>query len=342
MALMITLGYVYWLYEVENEEFERPGDEPLNNKEIYALVGAGLVLLTILYQYNVKPLKMLIATIDGQRAWASGQVALTFEEYERALGYNTVLDRDSRTSMNRLLASGLGPLSKVSAEEAKKILDFNIEQAKINVDYNPGDSLNQMLLAQLYNSVAAHYRGDQDKFFFYSDQALDAINASIAATPGRTPVYFQKAQIQITRDDKDGAITTLKEAAELNPNYEPAFCHLGKTLHYFKQTEEAFEYIDKCLTIRDGRGAKELAPSGFAKIIANHYIEQKDWQKVIYIYEALTGRLEKNNVENWINLAKLYAQDGRIDEARAAAEKVIELDPGNAGYAQEFINSLGK
>ncbi|MCK5211616.1 O-antigen ligase family protein [Candidatus Parcubacteria bacterium] len=342
MAFMMTLGYVYWLVEVESEEFERPGDESLNNKEIYALVGVGLVLLTILYQCNVKPLKMLIATIDGQRAWASGQVVKTFEEYERALGFNTVLDRDSRTSMNRLLANGLGPLSKVSVEEAQKILDFNIEQAEINVDYNPGDSLNQMLLAQLYNVAAIHNRQDTDKFFFYSDQAIAAINASIAATPGRTPVYFQKAQIQINRNDKEGAIATLKEAAGLNPNYEPAFCHLGKTLHYFEQTEEAFEYIDKCLTVRDGRGASELAPSGFAKTVANHYIKKEDWQKVIYIYEALTRRLEKNNTENWINLAKLYARVGRIDEARETAEKVIELDPGNAGYAQEFINSLGQ
>ncbi len=342
MAFMMTLGYVYWLVEVESEEFERPSDEPFVNKEIYALAAVGLVLLTILYQYNVKPLKMLIATIDGQRAWAGGQVAMTFTEYERALGLNTVLDRDSRTSMNRLLAGGPGFLSKVSAEEAQKILDFNIEQAKINVEYNPKDSLNQMLLAQLYNTAAIHYRSDTDKFFFYSDQAITAIDASIAATPGRTPVYFQKAQIQINRNDKDGAIDTLKIAAGLNLDYEPAFCHLGKTLHYFERTEEAFEYIDKCLSIRNGRGAYELAPSGFAKTVANHYIVKEDWQKVIYIYEALTGQLEKNNVENWINLAKLYAQVGRINEARVTGEKVIELDPGNAGYAQEFIDSLGQ
>jgi O-antigen ligase/tetratricopeptide (TPR) repeat protein len=340
MSLMIALGYVYWLTEIEEREFDSPSDEELNNKEIYAFVVAGIILLTILYQYNVKPHKMLVATIDGQRSWAQNDVLGMYENYKRALSYDTILDRDSRTSMIRLLAGGTGPITNLPKEQGNEILEFMIKHAKLNVEYNKSDSLNQMLYAQILNVAALYNRDNADKFMHYSDRAIEAINASVAATPGRTPVYFQKAQMQINRNDKEGALETLRYAASLNEKYEPAFCHLGRTAYYFKEFDEAYDNISKCLDVRGYGSVQNLAPASFIRTILPHYIETEDWERATWLYEGLAKQVEPKNPQNWIELAKVYADQGKIDEAREAAGKVIELDPANAQYAKEFIDQL--
>lgn len=340
MSLMLALGYVYWLTEIEDRDFEPSSDEELNNKEIYSFVVAGLIFLTVMYQYNIKPHKMLVATIDGQRAWAQGDVLGMYENYQRALSYDTILDRDSRTSMIRLFSGGTGRLGKLSKEQGNEILEFMIKHAKLNVDYNDGDSMNQMMYAQILNTMALYNRDNQDKFTHYSDRAIQAIDTAIAATPGRTPVYFQKAQMQINRGDNEGALETLRYAASLNEKYEPAYCHLGRTAYYFNKKDEAFENINKCLDIRKGGSVNNLAPAGFIRGLMKHYVETGDIKRLTWLYEGLAKQVEPKNPQNWIELAKIYAEQGRIDEAIEATEKVIELDPANAGYAQEFISQL--
>lgn len=126
IGLMIVLGYVFWLdRESEDTIIDKSGakikqfmgylskDRDFENKEIYALAISGLILFIIMFQFNIKPYQMLVATIDGQRAWASGDVEQTIEDYKRALGYNTVLDRDSRTSLIRIFASDPNRLKKI-------------------------------------------------------------------------------------------------------------------------------------------------------------------------------------------------------------------------------------
>ena len=332
MALMMVLGYVYWLCRGEVEP-ER--NRPLENKEIYILAGVGIIIFTIMYQYNIKPLKMLVGTIDGQKAYAQGDIVKTIDAYKKALSYNTILDRDSRTSLNRLFASDPNILKQLDKEEGQEILDYNIELAEANAEYNPEDSLNQMILAQILNTTASYNSDNPEKFSYYSNRALEAINKSIEASPGRVPIYFQKAQVYITRGDKNNAIETLKYAASLNEKYYDSTCHLAKVLFFYKEEEEGYKYMDQCIDL----GGTELLDANICKSLINHYIELEDWPKVIKLYERLT-RAEKKEVKHWINLAKLYAQTGEKEKAREAAEKAMELDPSIKDYAEEFIGDL--
>lgn len=337
MGLMITLAYIYWIIELRGVEVEIPHDEPLNNREIYALVGAGLIILTVMYQFNIKPWNMLIGTIDGQRAYAQKNISLTFETYKRALANNTVLDRDSRTSMIRLLISNPNLLKKVERKEAIEILDFVLEMSRRNLELNPEDSLSQMMHAQIASAAANFYKDDKDKFSFYFNQALEAIDKSIEATPGRTPVYFQKAQLQINQGNKEGTIATLRYAASLNERDERGHCQLGRALMYFQETEEAYKTFDSCI---DEGGANNLSPANFVKQLINHYSEANDQKRMISLFMALTNNLEKKNIENYVKLAMLYAQTGDKEKARETVEKAVEIDPSIRQYADEFLAGL--
>src|SRR3989339_652017 len=349
MLIMVVFGYVYWMHKEGEENFleglQEKGkmisdkftkDRYFENKEIYTLVFAGFLLFMIMYQYNISPWRMLNGTIDGQRAYAAGRVPETLEIYKKALSYNTVLDRDSRTSLLRIFATNPNPLKQLNKDTVEQDIDYLIDLAEKNVDYNKGDSLNQMMLAQMLNTASVYYQNNQEKFMYYSDRALEAINRSIEASPGRSPVYFQKAQIYITRNEPDKAIETLRYASSLNDEYYDSFCHLGKTLLHYGQTEEAYKEIDKCI---DLGGYGLLTPAGYIKELINHYVDAEDWVRVTGLYEQLSVQ-EPQEVKHLINLAKLYAEQGEKEKAIDAVGRAIKVDPSIEASANSFIESL--
>ena len=361
ISLMVMLGFVYYLTPIptspltppllirRGEEAEPRGearagrqeesfgsDKPLINKEIYALFICGALMLTVIYQYNIKPLKMLKNTIDGQIAFAKGDILGGVEKYKTAMSYKTILDRDSRSSLINVISSNRHLLSQIDKEQAEGILNWTIGLARENVKYNPQDSIMQMQLAQILNVAAGTHSGNSDEFYFYSNQAEEAINKSIKASPGRVPIYFQKAQIYLTRGDEGKAIEILKYAVSLNKEYYDSYCHLARMQLNFKQEEEGFRAMDRCV---DLGGTSLLSPAAFVKNLINHYADQQDWQKVIKLYIRL-AQLEPNNTQIWVNLAKFYEQEGEIEKAVSAAEKAAELDTGLKDAVGQFIRGL--
>ena len=337
ICLMLALGYVYWLTN-GNEEEELNSGQGLTNKELAALVIAGLVFLSIIYQYNIKVYKMLNGTINGQVQFAKGDIAAGVEEYKKALSLNTPLDRDSRGSLINSVNSLQNNLLAMDKTQAKAIADYVIALAEANVKLNPADSMMQMQLAQSLNTAALVNQDNQSKFYFYSDRALQAIDESIKASPGRVTIYFSKAQMYITRNDKDNAIKTLKYAAGLNEKYSEAVCYLAKVAVYFKEEIEGYQALDKCL---DLSGAGYLTPVDFVKIGLNHYAQIKDLPRMIALYERWAA-LEPSNAKLWVSLAMLYEQTGKNDKAITAAEKAGALDPSLKSAADEFIGKLKK
>lgn len=332
---MVTLAYVYWLYRGEKESEVDVLDEPLVNKEIFSFTVAFIILITIMWQYNIKVYKMLDLTIAGQVAFGQQGMEAGVAKYKEALAYNTVLDRDSITSLNRVF-SGTSAFSNLDKTRAREIIDWNIELGKKVLDYNQHDSMNLMIQAQLYDTAAIVYSDIPEKAMEYSDLSLEYIDKSIAASPRRIPIYFQKAQIQLNRGDQEGGVETMKYALSLNPKYYDSQCHLSNLLMYLKKEQEAYSYMDQCL---DLGGAELLNNASQVKGLIDHYAKAKDFKKVLSLYTALV-RLEPKNVQAWVNLAKLYADDGQKEQAINAVNKAVELDHTIQKYADEFINKL--
>lgn len=336
--LMVSLGYVYWAYH-RDEEFIFPRDKELTNKNIYTLAGAGVILLVIMYQYNYKPLQMLSLTIEGHKAFQQGQLENAFKIFKEAHALDTVLDRDSRTSMARLFLGNPSQLQNMDAAKRQEMLDYNIEISKKNAAYNENDSMNQMVLAQMLNLTASYHRDNPEKFSFYSDQALEAINRSIEASPGRVPIYYQKAQILMARGDKDGVIETLKYAAGLNDRYSESFCHLGRTYIFYGQNDEAWQYYDQCI---DLNGLGNISPAAYLKnTIIPHYAEANDTGRLIKLYVRLS-QMDKKDYESLIELAKLYQADGQIEKALAAVDEAVSVNPGIKESADRFKAEIGE
>ena len=335
ISLMLTLGYIYWLTN-SNDEEEFFSDESLNNKELAVLFIAGAIILSITYQYNIKVWQMLNGTINGQVQFAKGDIAAGVEEYKKALSYNTPLDRDSRASLINVINARQSDLLAIDKTPAKEIVDYVISLAEANVKLNPADSMMQMQLAQILNTATSVNMDNASKFSFYSDRALKAIDESIKASPGRVTIYFSKAQIYLTRNDKDNAIKTLEYAISLNEKYPESFCYLAKVGIYFKEEAKGYKALDQCL---DLNGSNYLSPVDFVKLALNHYAENKDNSRMIKLYERWTV-LEPTNAKIFVNLSLLYAQAGEKDKAIEAAKKAGELDSSLKSDAEKFIIKL--
>ena len=336
MAFMMVLGYVYYKFQGE-EELVPEKDGELNNNEIFAFVIAGVIFLSILYQYNYTPYKMLKLIIDAQRVNSAEGLIPAVDKYREALSYNSVLDRDSRTSLMRLLISDRGQLEAYKdKKKAGEALDFIIKQAELNVDYNKQDSMNQMLLAQAYNKAASFYRGNQSKYDYYINAALEAIDKSIDASPERVPIYFQKAQILITAGQKDKALETLEYAYGLNEKYYDSSCSLAKAYFFYQDETNGYKYMDKCI---DLGGSSLLGPDNYIKALINHYAQGDDVGRVLALYERLV-KINPKDASAWINLAKLYQHEANIDKAIEAATKAGEIDPKIKENADKFIEEI--
>jgi tetratricopeptide (TPR) repeat protein len=346
---MITLAFIYWLYEqgeksalagvkdkVREAGRQLLGREELQNRETYALLGFGLFIFIIMWQYNIKPYNMLVQTIAGQKAWAAGNPVETIEVYKKALSQDTILDRDSRTSLIRLFASGPEAFSAFPEAERLSVADYLIELAERNVAYNKEDSLNQLTLAQMLDTASKLAMNDPSRFVFYNDRALEAVNAAIAASPGRPPVYYQKAQILLTRGDKEQALETIRQAYALNEIYQDSACHLGKTLLFMEKEEEGLGYIDKCI---DLGGARLLGSTAQMKSYIPRYQKNGQSDRIIKIYETVVN-LDPSDTKAMIELAKLYAKAGQTDKAINMAAKISEKDPSVRSYVDDFIKSL--
>jgi O-antigen ligase len=336
ISFMVTLGYVYWLVQAEDEEEYKVEDKVWNNNEILVLVMAGVIALLVAYQFNVKVLLMLKGTIDGQYALSAQGLEQGIDAYKNALSYDTILDRDSRSSLLRTVTGNTGLLGAVSQTDGQVILDYLITLGEKNVQYNPGDNIMEMQLAQVLNLAAAYNTNKPDKLSYYIGRALIAIDKSIATSPGRITTYFSKAQILLTAGQKQKALETLQYAAALNPNFSSGHCQLARANLYFGETKKGYEAMDKCI---DLNGIGEFYTLDLSNEILKHYREVKDRPRIIKTLQHVTD-LDPKNAKDLIELAKLYAQAGDKDQAIRAAQKVIDADPALKSSAEEFINSL--
>ena len=347
IPLMVALGFIHWLAgEGKNEpenafSWDEIEDEERKFKQRDIIIGAaaGLILLTILYQYNIKPARMLAATINGQMEFSvNGDIVKATEAYKKALSFKTPLDRDSRNSYVSSLAKNSPALNSLPREKGEEIVKFGVELAEENVKYNKEDSMYQLVLGQMYY-VASVYFSQTDKFAYYSDLAEEAIDKAIASSPGRVPVYFEKAQIYLSRGKIEEAVKIIDEAIKINPKYPSGYCHLAKIYLVLKDENKAYANLDQCLD--SSGGPSNINSLNFIQQASDHYKKAGDKTRLIALLAQAT-QLDKKNSSLWSELARLYAEVGQKSLAIDAAKKAAEIDPGLKSAAETFIRQLGE
>ncbi len=338
LGLMTILGFIYWLNfrrTAGSEEERKPRFViKSDNLEIICLVVLLITTYIFADYYNVKTWKMFTGSIEGYALVASGQLVPGVEAYQKSL-VGRPMERDARATLINFTISNPTLFNKLTNQQAQEIFDYVISLAKINVFYNPLDSMSEMQLAQVLDTAARYYYKNLEKFNFYSSQAMQAVDEAIAASPGRATVYFVKAQMQLVRMENDEAVKTMKQGISLNPNYFEGYCRLAQIFFIIKDTKYNNEIGATLTNCIDKGGSAQLNSANLLKIAINYYTTEKDYNHAAILAERL-ATISQADPEVWYNLAKLYLVIGNSTKAEESFQKALALDPSLASGWDTF------
>ncbi len=343
IGLMLMLGYAYYL-NTSSKDNSNSGslisvnrDRKLIDREIYAFVGVGLLMLFLIFQYNFKTMRMLDGVIESQRVFASGDIVAATAVSQEAFSYNSPLERDGRDSYVKALTRYSQGLPRLDPGDRREVLEYAVELSRKNLAYNQESALLRLRMAQTLNLASRHFFDlDPELAEEYHQEALEHIDKAIEASPERIKLHTVKSQILLTRNQVDEAEEVLKEAISLNDKYDPAVCQLAELYLTTDQEDLGQVEMERCLNLD---GSDELYQPVAIKKAINHYVVTEEFSRLKELYQRL-ARLEGNDPEVWIKKATMYYQMGEFGEAERAARRAAQLNPALEGDMQEFIEQI--
>ena len=213
-------------------------------------------------------------------------------------------------------------LTKMSVPEARRLF----QQA---VELDPNYALGWNMLGWIHQ-VSADMGWSEDPAQDRA-QSLELAHKALALDPSGGAPYILLANISAKGRRYDEAIGFAEKAVALLPNNPVAVAHLGRMLAFAGRPEEALAPIQR---------VKRFSPIPPASLLR--------WEGVVYYtlgrYEEAVTALEAARARNPKGLfpvallAMTYADMGRVEEARAAAQAVLNLSPSFS--AKGFANAV--
>jgi O-antigen ligase len=338
LALMVFFGLIYYSFH-KNELAVNNPDTGTSNQEYATWIAVGLLVMAIAWNYNIRPWKMIVNSIQAQVVMAqSGDIVKTYEVYKQALSDETILNRQSRSAFVQLLMQNPQAMQKISTVKANEIYDFAVKEMEKNLANNPVDSFSHMLMGSLLAQAAnVNFQGgDKERANIYLSLAQSEVEKAIESNPGRPSNYFMKAQLALMQGRKEDVVKILEQAVNLNPEFPEATCQLGRTLGFLQPKDRRIiPTIDKCIEIGGTRFLDQATVADTLK----RYEKTKNLKGTITIYEYI-ATVQPKDGRVWAALAEVYRRNGDKDKAINAAEQAAANDPTLKASSEQFINSL--
>jgi adenylate cyclase len=203
-------------------------------------------------------------------------------------------------------------LTKAEGEAAIAILKRAIERYP---DYAPAHSMLAFML------LVSGYLG----WNFIAPQVNEA--ASLAARAAELDdsdpwAHLALGYVAFTRRRTDAAVEQFQRALDLNPNFAAAYGYLGWAFAFDGQSDRAIAHLQEAIRRSPHDPQNAIFTSGLAaaNYMAGRFAEAVSFgRKCLQLRNGMTGG-------HRIYIASL-AQAGQLDEARAALERLKELQP---------------
>ena len=158
------------------------------------------------------------------------------------------------------------------------------------------------------------------------EQAEEAATRAVALDDSDPWAHWALGLVSLYTRRHDAAISEAERAIALNPNFAEAHVSLGEALYYSGRSEEALECFER------GTALNPYFPD-----VLLHFRALASFQ--LGRYEAAAGLLRQRLARNPVTdvsralLAATYGHLGRSDEARAAWEEMLRVNPD---YSLEY------
>ena len=134
----------------------------------------------------------------------------------------------------------------------------------------------------------------------------------------------------------DQSIAMLQPAAEKNPQQDLLWGYLGDAYTGAKKYPEAIEAYNKAIALKPSNG-------GYLSGLANAYAKSGQADKAVENYNAAAQAEPAHAATYYFNEGAVFTNTGKVDDAIAAFDKVISIDPNKAdAYYWKGVNMVGK
>lgn len=174
------------------------------------------------------------------------------------------------------------------------------------------------------------------------EEAIQEYEKAIQIDPAYAPAYHGIGTVHFFNSDYEKAFSYYQKALEYNPDYGPSHKFLGLIYVDRKKYDEAIEEYHKAIKDRP----YDATPYGHLGDV--YYFFKKDSDKALHFYvECLERGLDKQGhtplhyrAGIHTNLGNIYREKGRLEEATAEYNRVIELYPKYAQEAQKHLEKF--
>ena len=142
----------------------------------------------------------------------------------------------------------------------------------------------------------------------------------VALDPRHPDNYHLLLQIHMLKGENDKAIAVGEEGVNLYPNHSINIALLAQALVFSGRAEEALALMHRAMRL------SPHYPWYFLNFVGYAHHEIGRYGKAI---EALRKSLARNPnaITTWVRIAAVYSEAGRADEARAAARRILNINP---------------
>ncbi len=283
-----------------------------------SVVASGLLipLIAIIYFINMRPLLANLSLLDALKIQSTGNYTGAFEQYQKALDYNTLGSKETREQLARF-SLNVGGMESVPADFRDKILRTALGEAQKSVMENPMDPRAYIFLSGIFGGVG------------FNDQALAVLNKAAELSPAKQQIYFELGDIYIRKGDYANAVKVLEKAYNLDNEFDRAAMNLAAAYIINSQQQKADDLLI-------GFAGKTDVPE---IILAQAYSRVKNYGRLAGIWKAL-AETSVSDVQYWKNAAGAYLLMGAKSEAIKILERAISLNPGFKGEAESLIEDI--
>lgn len=152
------------------------------------------------------------------------------------------------------------------------------------------------------------------------EQALALAQRAVAVDDSLAQAHATLGWVYLWKKQHDQAIAEAKRAIALDSNLSDAYVQLGEILKFAGRPEEALGLIEKAMRLNPHY------PASYLFLLGTEYRLMGRYEEAIAVLKKAITR-NPDLLPAHINLAVVYSELGREEEARAESAAVLRINP---------------
>jgi len=324
IVIFLILGFIVF---AEAREFHK-GEKKGQSRLIRIITVLCIVAIYSLFMIGTGTIR---AAYDTNRA----HISIINNQYSEALYYFKNLAKIKTPYINNdweflsdsvLKADAAGQLPQSIEMQILPVVIDGLEKAA------NGNALNfsyHFRLGQMYNLAGTHLDAK------YLDKSVAELLKAKEISPKRQTVDLTLAEVYYSKRDVDAGIKTLEDLVKANENISPEpYWYLGLFYDAAGQYDKSYAYMSTAM-----EKGRSFISQNERVLYVNVLGRQKDYARMAPVYEEIIKN-DKENPQWWANLATVYFELKRYEDARKAARQAIFLSPQFGDEGERFLKRV--